>query len=104
MISTVLKNSILALTLSASITGVDSQPSKSSPPKPDCYFVVRSWQLLGRTVPSNVSSTDNGCCTVPMTGVTCDPSNRVTDIVWPDENLQGSIPSEIFKLTDLRTL
>ena len=51
---------------------------------------------------TSVSSTDStACCS--MLGVTCSGSN-VTQINWGSQQLTGSIPLEIGKLTSLEIL
>ncbi len=94
---------ILALTLTALIAGVESQANCTST-SPECCWVVRSLQLMGKTIPTGISSTDNSCCTVPMTGVTCDSSNKVKQIYWGYKGLSGSIPRSMGKLTSLTHL
>ena len=93
----------LALTLTALIAGVESQATCDSN-SPQCCWVVQSWQLMGKTIPTGISSTDNSCCTVPMTGVTCDSSNKVININWYSKGLSGSIPADIGNLTSLQIL
>ena len=114
MISSSLKNSILALTLSALIATAEARKgakksSSSDVPSiatctstsPQCCWVVRSWQLMGKT--TTVSSTNaTACCS--MTGVTCDSSNKVRKIVWGSKGLSGSIPAEIGNLVNLTHL
>ena len=96
---------ILALTLTALIAGVESQANCWSPTSPQCCWVVRSWQLMGKTIPTGIQSTDNSCCTLPMAGVTCDSTKtKVTRIGWQSQGLSGSIPGEIGNLTSLRFL
>jgi hypothetical protein len=105
MLNTDNKNfKILALTLTAFILGVESQISTCTSTSPECCWVVRSWQLMGKTVPAGISSTDNSCCTAPMTGVTCDSSNKVLHIYWGSKGLSGPIPAEIGNLTSLQRL
>ncbi len=94
---------ILALNIAAFILGVESQDTCTST-SPECCWVVRSWQLMGKTVPAVISSTDNSCCTVPMAGVTCDSTNKVKEIFWRFAGLSGSIPRSIRKLTSLTKL
>lgn len=104
MISTAVINSIFALTLSTLLAAVETKAALFPAQTSDCYWVVRSWQKMGKNIPANVSSTDNSCCTLPMTGVTCDTSNRVKGIDWSFEDLTGSIPSEIGNLKSLTWL
>ncbi len=103
MLSSSLKNSILALALSSLIRGTDAAVSCGSTSL-QCCWVVRSWQLMGKSIPTGISSTDNSCCTVPMYGVTCNSTNKVTMLKWGNDGLSGSIPAEIGKLTSLTHL
>ena len=95
---------ILALTIAAFILGVESQISTCTSTSPECCRVVRSWQLMGKTVPAGISSTDNSCCTVPMAGVTCDSTSNVIQLAWASQGLSGSIPRSMGKLTSLSRL
>jgi hypothetical protein len=102
-IKQMLNNKILTLTITALIAGVESQATCTSS-SPQCCWVVRSWQLMGRTIPAGISSTDNSCCTVPMANVTCDSSNRVIKLLWVSKGLSGSIPAAIGNLINLQQL
>jgi hypothetical protein len=105
MISSSLKNSILALALSALIVGVESQATpqasctKSSP---DCCWVVRSWQLMKKKSTQVSSTSATACCS--MAGVTCDSANKVTAIHWSGKGLSGPIPAAIGNLINLTVL
>ena len=106
-------STILALALSALIATAEAQKTKKTSSiascttsSPQCCWVVRSWQLMGKTIPSGIKSTDSSCCTLPMSGVsrvTCDSSNKVKKIFWV-WGLSGSIPAEIGKLINLTHL
>ena len=99
MISIDLKYSILALTLSALIAGVNSQATCTSS-SPDCCWVVRIRQLMGKT--TSVSPTSStACCS--MAGVTCSGSSIIV-INWENNGLKGSIPPSIGNLTSLENL
>jgi len=102
MLNTDNKNfKILALAISALIVGVEAQVTCTTS-SPQCCWVVRSWQLLGKSIPTGIKSTDKSCCTKPLDGVYCDSTNtKVILIDWAFINLKGSIPSEIGKLTSL---
>jgi len=106
MLSTDNKNSkILALTLSALVVGVKAQTVTCTTASPQCCWVVRSWQLMGKAIPTGIKSTDRSCCTVPMAGVTCDSTKtKVTGLDWSFKSLTGSIPSEIGNLVDLTNI
>ena len=104
MISSSLKGSLLALALSALIVGVEAQATCTAS-SPQCCWVVRSWQLMGQTVPTGISLNDNSCCTKPMNGVYCDSTKtKVAMIAWSDKNLTGSIPASIGNLESLTVL
>jgi hypothetical protein len=67
---------------------------------PQCCWVVRSWQLMGKnTTVSSGSGYD--CCS--MDGVSCSGSH-VTAIKWNYKGLAGSIPVEIGNLKNLTDL
>jgi len=106
MLSTDNKNfKISALALSAMIAGVEAQTVTCTSTSPQCCWVVRSWQLMGQFIPTGIKSTDNSCCTVPMSGVFCDSTKtKVTGLDWSSKALTGSIPADIGKLTSLTSL
>ena len=99
-IKQMLNNKILALTLTALIAGVESQATCTTA-SPQCCWVVRSWQLMGKTIPAGITSNDNSCCTLPMTGVTCDSTNKIIKISWAFSKLSGAIPASIGNLVNL---
>ena len=99
MLLSSLKNSILAFALIGLIAGVESLASCTSA-SPQCCWVVRSWQLMGKS--TSVSSTSStACCS--MSGVSCSGSS-VTGINWDSKYLTGTIPAELGKLTSLTRL
>ena len=127
MLNTDNKNfKIMALSLSALIAGVESQKTTKSTKatkttnttnttsssiasctssSPQCCWVVRSWQLMNGVFTTGINSTDNSCCTLPMTGVTCDSTNtKITRIDWVQMGLSGLIPAEIGNLDSLTYL
>jgi hypothetical protein len=66
----------------------------------ECCWVVRIWELMGKT--TSVSSTSsNDCCN--MEGVTCTGSD-VTSIDWKNKGLTQQIPSDIRNLKSLTLL
>ncbi len=70
------------------------------PSSPQCCWVVRIWQLMGKT--TSVSSTSsNDCCN--MEGVTCTGPD-VTQINWNKLGLTQQIPSDIRNLKSLTLL
>ena len=65
-----------------------------------CCWVVRIWELMGKT--TSVSSTSsNDCCN--MEGVTCTGSD-VTSIDWKNKGLTQQIPPGIRNLVNLQEL
>ena len=83
----------LAISPTEAVVSCDSSSSQ-------CCWVVRIWELMGKT--TSVSSTSsNDCCN--MGGVTCDAS-IVTGISWKRLSLVGSIPSDIRNLVNLQEL
>ena len=70
----------------------------------DCCWVVRSWQMMGQTIPSDISPTDNSCCSKSMDGVTCDGNYKITSIRWIKKGLNQHIPSGIGNLKSLTHL
>lgn len=59
----------------------------------DCYWV----KIIYRKMGGDATGISN-CC--GMSGVTC-RDNKVIEILWFDEDLSGSIPTEISHLTNL---
>ena len=71
----------------------------------ECCWAVRSWQLMGKSIPTGIQSTDNSCCTLPMDGVTCDSTKtKVTGINWGNLGLSGSLPTDIGNLKNLENM
>ncbi len=87
-------------------SGVKSQAPKCKGKKShQCCWVVRSWNLMNKEIPSRISANDNSCCTKPMAGVTCNRQNTtILNIEWSEQELSGSIPVAIGNLTSLQTL
>ena len=95
---------LLTLALFTFIVGVKAQDICTAASH-QCCWVVRSWQLMGKSIPTGVSSSGSSCCTKPMVGVTCDSTNTaIQKIYWPSKTLTGSIPSELGNLRSLRLL
>jgi hypothetical protein len=110
--------SVMAMTLAILISPADAQTSSTSctSTSPQCCWVKRSWQLMGRT--TSVSSTSaTACCrtlvsstgttttqTTGITGVKCTSTGTVTELNWYNQSLQGSIPTEISNLKNLQWL
>lgn len=90
-------NSIL---WSNDLNGKKPAPVSCSSTSHQCCWVIRSWQLLGKTTTVSKKS-PIGCCA--MAGVKCSGSS-VTDINWDSQGLNGEIPNSLKKLIDLKTL
>ena len=88
------------LIVSAIIVGAESQVTCDSS-SADCCWVVRSWQLMGKTTSVSPTSATT-CCS--MTGVTCDSTSKVIELAWASQGLSGSIPAEIGSLEKLQKL
>jgi hypothetical protein len=97
---------LLALALSEIISGVQSQSScDSTKAYYHCCLAVKSWQSMGKSIPTGISASDNSCCTKPMSGITCDTTKtKVTKINWKAKNLLNSISTQLAKLTSLTQL
>ncbi len=104
----VLTVSTLSLSVLSIVESTTSSPSngpKCNRNSHQCCWVVRSWNLMKKEIPSGISANDSSCCTQPMAGVTCNPKNTtILMIEWSEQELSGSIPKDIGKLTSLRTL
>ena len=113
--------SLMAMTLGmvSMIAPVDAQTvSCSSDPNsasPQCCWVIRSWQKMGKT--TSVSShhataccntlvSSNGATTqnTGILGVTCFSTGIVTEIKWYAQSLKNSIPAELGNLANLEYL
>jgi hypothetical protein len=91
---------ILFLLMLALISPAEAQtvPATCTASSPQCCWVVRIWQLLGKT--TSVSSTSSTAC-CKMSGVVCSGST-VTELHWDNQGFSGfSIPPDIGNLTDL---
>jgi hypothetical protein len=104
---------IMAMTLAILISPADSQTSSTTctSTSPQCCWVKRSWELMGKT--TSVSSTSaTACCNYVVSktqrsgipGVRCTSTGIVTEINWWDLGLVNSIPAELFSLTNLTVL
>jgi hypothetical protein len=90
---------MLSLMIASLISPAEAAVSCSSTAY-QCCWVVRIWQLMGKT--TSVSSTSStACCS--MSGVTCSGTS-VTKIDWRLQSLNGTIPSDISKLASLQYL
>ena len=106
MLSSSLKNSILALALSALIAGTDAAVSCSST-SPQCCWVIRIYELMKLTSTGLSRTSYTSCC--GMTGVTCSGSGSSTIVKvvnWQKNpsGFTGGVPSDIQFLPDLTTL
>ena len=84
---------------------------------PECCWVIRSWQKMGK-ITSASSTNATACCntlvsstgtkttqTFGIPGVTCNSTGLVTHINWHSyHRLTGSIPPELWNLTNLQFL
>jgi hypothetical protein len=109
---------IMAMTLASLISPADAQTSSTTctSTSPQCCWVKRSWQLMGRT--TSVSATHaTACCnyvvsstgtttnqTSGIPGVNCTSTGIVTQITWAAQSLRYSIPTELGNLRNLTTL
>ena len=84
------------------ISPAQAQADSCDSSSPQCCWVVRIWQLMGKTTTVDHTSA-TACCS--MSGVTCTGS-IVTKIQWDNQNpkLTGSIPPEIGNLVNLTWL
>jgi len=101
---------MLSLAIASMISPAEAAASCTSS-SPQCCWVVRSYQLMGRT--TSVSSTSStACCrnlgsttqTSGIPGVTCTSTGTVTGIQWVKFALPGIIPSDIGNLVNLTYL
>ena len=91
---------MLSLAIASMISPAEAQAVTCTSSSPQCCWVVRIWQLMGKT--TSVSSTSStACCS--MSKVTCNGS-KVTVINWAGYGLRNSIPSDIGKLVNLTYL
>jgi hypothetical protein len=83
---------------------------------PQCCWVKRSWELMGKTTSVDPTS-PTACCNyvVSSTGTTiiqnsgipgvwCTSTGTVTEIYWSGQSLQGRIPSKLESLVNLQYL
>ena len=91
---------MLTLAIASMISPAKAQAVTCDSSSPQCCWVVRIWQLMGKS--TSVSSTSStACCS--MSGLTCSGS-IVYSIDWELQSLSGSIPPEIGNLVNLETL
>jgi len=95
------KHSLVKISLAASalMVGINAQTACSTK-SPQCCWVVRIWQLMGKTTSIKGSST-TGCCA--MEGVTCS-GTTVTGIQWGWIGLKNSFPIDVTRLVNLTIL
>jgi hypothetical protein len=79
---------------------IEGQAVSCDSSSPQCCWVKRSWQLMGKTTAVDHTSS-TACCS--MGGVSCSDS-IVTQIAWNGRGLTGSIPPDIGNLTNLTYL
>jgi hypothetical protein len=108
-------NLVMKMVLLISIFSISTTAECATchPSSPQCCWVIRSWELMGRF--TSVSSTSaTACCNKlvfptgtstdqpsGIPGVTCTSSGNVTQINWIDKSLNGSIPPELGNLDNL---
>jgi hypothetical protein len=81
-------------------------------PLEQCDWVLSIWQKMGGYTILDDFSTKTGCCyylgsatqSSGITGVRCRPDGTVTEIIWRNIGLTGSIPGEIKSLVNLERL
>ena len=106
-INMVLLLSILAI----SCTQAQTSSTICFPTSPQCCWVKRSWELMGKRSSVNANSA-TACCNfgIPgVKGVKCTSTGIVTEIKWGDFGLKPNsagipIPAELGKLTNLQSL
>ena len=113
--------SLMAMTLGmvSMIAPADAQTSSTicDSSSPECCWVVLSWQKMGKTYQSSVSSPSRtACCNtivssngkttqnIGIPGVTCTSAGIVTEINWMSQGLNGSIPTSLGNLPNLQSL
>jgi hypothetical protein len=73
----------------------------------DCCWVIRSWQLMGKTT-SVPSTSSTACCSnlgsTGIPGVHCSADGKVTEINWKSKSLKGEIPDSFGQLQYLQRL
>jgi hypothetical protein len=107
--------SVIAMTLTmvSMISPAHAQTSSTTctSTSPQCCFVKRSWELMGKT--TLVSSTSaTACCFYlgsttqrdGIPGVKCTSTGIVTEINWSGKAFRGSIPTELGNLVELTKL
>lgn len=74
---------------------------------PECCWVTRSWQLMGKNILSDFSK-DKACCSSigdtykpGLSGVQCDSTGKVIEINWRSIGLKGHIPAALGELKNL---
>ena len=91
---------ITILLLSPFFSGVDAQaPVNCNAGSPECCWVKRSFQLMGKTTSVNATSASD-CCnflgqktqTSGIPGVYCTSTGKVIVIDWKSKELKGAIP------------
>lgn len=74
---------------------------------PECCWVTRSWQLMGKNILSDFSK-DKACCSSigdtykpGLSGVQCDSTGKVIEINWRSIGLKDHIPAALGELKNL---
>jgi hypothetical protein len=84
----------------------------TSNPSEQCKWVLSIWQKMGGSDIIVDSSNSSSCCyylgsttqSSGITGVRCRTDGSVTEIIWRNIDLTGSIPFEIGNLVNLEKL
>jgi len=106
----------LSLAMITMISPADAQIATCTSTSPQCCWVIRIWQLMGKTTAvSPISSTD--CCSSVVSstgtttiqnngipGVTCTSTGMVTKIDWKSNGLTGTVPPYFGKLVNLTSI
>jgi len=102
---------MLTLVIASMIYPAKAQAVTCDSSSPQCCWVVRIWQLMGKTTSVSITNA-TACCyalgsttqTLGIPGVTCTSDGTVTKIYWSSKVLTGSIPPEIGNLMNLTNL
>ena len=77
---------------------------------PDCCWVTRIFQMMGKTINGSAFSAHKACCKSNgvggLPGVYCDlgGEGKVLSIQWWHQDLKGHIPSALGKVKSLQRL
>jgi len=102
---------MLSLVIASMISPAEAQTVSCTTSSPQCCWVVRIWQLMGKTTLVDHTNA-TACCntlgsttqTSGITRVTCSSTGQVTKIDWRMNSLTGNIPADIGQLKSLQYL